>query len=312
MFMKKGWLVLLGLFLVLFTRVAFAHQPLPSFPACDQQTENGNYAHYDYGMHQIVGNGLVEGSDDVYSLGDGNYFQCYCPVEGNNGMQTNWWQVPELAQELINNYVSDGWLFEASGTVWSLDSGPYLAKNVEFSCGGEPEPTPIPTATPTPVEGQPTSTPEKIGDANDCGAEARCAERPGPPACSDSQPKAPVLLSVIRSGNDGVDLVWSEIDDAEYYLISYGLEPGKPIYGVANTGKVQAYRIGSLDLKNKYYFTVRAHRGCAPSEASNELSYPNAIGGGMDFNLLKWLGGAVFGSGMVGFGGVTLRRKRIL
>src|SRR3990167_4160643 len=59
------------------------------FPSCANQTENGDIAHYDAGLHQIAGNGLLEGSDDVYSLGDGYFLQCFCSSEGQ-GIQTNW------------------------------------------------------------------------------------------------------------------------------------------------------------------------------------------------------------------------------
>ena len=43
------------------------------FPLCESQTEDGDRAHYDTGLHQIAGDGLLEGRDDVYSLGDSYY-----------------------------------------------------------------------------------------------------------------------------------------------------------------------------------------------------------------------------------------------
>ncbi len=304
--MKKSWLVILSLFFVVFTKLVLANESAPSFPACGDKifSEQGDKAHYDYGTHQIVGDGLVEGSDDVYSLGDGNALQCYCPVEGDGGIQTNWWNVEGVDQSTVDSYKNQGWLYEASGTVWNLNSGPYLAQNVNFSCS-QPEVTPTPTS-------------EEHHDPNDCGAKAECAGPASPPVCTDPQPDVPILLSVTRSGNDGVDLTWSEVGDAQYYLISYGLESGNPIYGVPDVGKVQAYHIGGLDLSKRYYFTVRAHRGCAPSEASNELAYPQ-VGGrvlglattGMDFNLLKWGLGMAMGVGAIGWGGWELKRKMV-
>ncbi len=76
-----------------FSSASYANEELPTppdFPACLSFSEPGDYAHYDFGTHQIVGNGLVEGADDVYTFGD-NYVQCFCSQEGE-GIQTNWWK----------------------------------------------------------------------------------------------------------------------------------------------------------------------------------------------------------------------------
>lgn len=131
----------------------------PNFPSCEQKifSEKGDWAHYDFGVHGIPGIGNFEGSDDVYTLDSGNFLQCFCPVEGSNGFQTNWWNigVKELSQEEIDEFVAQGWHFEASGTGWNLSDDPYLVRNSEISCV-EPTPTPTPTATPTPT---PTPTP---------------------------------------------------------------------------------------------------------------------------------------------------------
>jgi hypothetical protein len=69
------------------------------------------------------------------------------------------------------------------------------------------------------------------------------------------------------------------VEEAEYYLVSYGLESGKYLWGVPNVGRVTSFRISGLDMNQKYYFQVRSHKGCAPSEGSNELSYPHDVTG---------------------------------
>ena len=140
----------------------------PDFPACSEQDGPGDRAHYETGFHQIPGSGLLEGSDDVYTLENSNFLQCYCPTEGDDGIQTNWWRVGGLTQEEIDKFVQEGWIFENSGLVWNLLDERYLARNSESSCA---EPTPTPTLTPTPtVTPTPTATPTPTPETN----EPRC------------------------------------------------------------------------------------------------------------------------------------------
>src|SRR6185503_18505458 len=66
---------------------AFAQTPAtpvpPTFPSCMSLSSSpGDLAHYTDGMHQIAGDGLLAGRDDVYSLTDGNAVQCFCPPVG--------------------------------------------------------------------------------------------------------------------------------------------------------------------------------------------------------------------------------------
>lgn len=128
----------------------------PTFPNCAAQTQPGDIAHYDYGWHQIVGqSGLVEGEDDVYSLPDGNYLQCFCPVEGDNGTQTVWWNIGDTVLDQVLDFISLGWIFE-NGAQWNLTTDNYLARNTTYYCG-EVTPTPTTTVTPTPT---PSDEPE--------------------------------------------------------------------------------------------------------------------------------------------------------
>jgi hypothetical protein len=137
----------------------------PSFPSCTGKifSQNGDWAHYDFGMHGIPGVGNFEGRDDVYSLSGGNFLQCFCPVNGSVGIQSNWWNIEraELTDEQVGQFTSVGWIFEGSGLGWNLFDEKYLVKNENFNCT-QPSPTSTPTITQTPtptVTPSPTTTP---------------------------------------------------------------------------------------------------------------------------------------------------------
>ncbi len=116
-------------------------QNAPSFPKCSDQTGFGDKAHYTSGLHQIVGNGLLEGQDDVYTLSNGNFLQCYVPPAKDVCIQTNWWRTDQVLA---------GW-YSVNGSQWNLGNFHYLAKNLNYNC--QPTPTPSPTPTPTPTPG---------------------------------------------------------------------------------------------------------------------------------------------------------------
>ena len=130
---------------------------VPVFPNCEDKifSQNGDRAHYDAGTHGIPGIGNMDGRDDVYTLPNGNFLQCFCPTEGNSGIQSNWWNVSELNQGEIDLNKANGWIFEQSGLGWNLLDDPYLVKNRSFSCS-LPTPTPVPSVTPTNVPSTPT------------------------------------------------------------------------------------------------------------------------------------------------------------
>lgn len=138
-----------GMFLNLGSVSATGDTTPPSFPSCLSQTGNGDKAHYASGLHQIVGNGLLEGQDDVYTLSNGNFLQCFVPPDKKVCIQTNWWRTDlELA----------GW-FSVNGSQWNLGDLHYLAQNINYNCVPEPSPSPSPTPTPT---SSPTATPTTI------------------------------------------------------------------------------------------------------------------------------------------------------
>lgn len=164
----------------------------PDFPTCQSlYGTSGNKISYESGIHQIVGGGLLDGSDNVYSQSNGNYLQCYCPSTGTSGIQTNWWLADALSQEDVNYYTSMGWFF-VNGEQWDLGNHMYLAKNSDSVCA-----KPTPTLTPTP---NPTTTPTPT-----------VTPTPGPapenPRCvglsaSPSEGSAPLTVSFTGSGFD--------------------------------------------------------------------------------------------------------------
>lgn len=246
-----------------------ANDTVPNFPSCTTKTADGDWSHSAQGFHHVPGQeATIEGSDDVYYVSEGNFVQCLCPTNGTSGIQTNWWNVDGVSPETIAQHKQQqGWM-EEQGSAWNLMSHTYLAQNVNYSCAEvTPTPTPTGTVSPTPT---PTQVPP-VGGSN--------SPMPSAPQCPDPAPTAPTLLSVSKSGADGVELVWSEPDsNVNYYIISYGYEQNKEMFGVPNTGKTTRFRIGGLDLNKKYFFKVRSQKGCAVSGASNELSYPQTVG----------------------------------
>lgn len=98
----------------------------------------------------------------------------------------------------------------------------------------------------------------------------------GAPGCNDAAAGgAPVLLSAKSSGPNKVILTWSKAKDpVTHYVISYGLNPGKPLYGNPNAGgkDTTSYTVGSLSGNTTYYFRVRAGNGCNGGPYSSEVA----------------------------------------
>lgn len=92
--------------------------------------------------------------------------------------------------------------------------------------------------------------------------------------CVDAKPKnAPRLISAVSQEPNQVTLVWSKSDGpATYYLVAYGLESGKMLYGNPNIGDTTSYIVKGLSGNTTYYFKVRAGNHCMPGEFSNEMA----------------------------------------
>lgn len=136
--MKQSFLAILIAFSlwILSPATVFANYQLPSFDSCHNPSGDVQ-ADYPVGQHAIVGiNGLQNGSDKVFSNGNDNYTQCFCPPAGNTGIKTNWLAAGNISKEDKNVLITQGWIYIENGADWGLSSQPYLAKNIEFSCGG--------------------------------------------------------------------------------------------------------------------------------------------------------------------------------
>src|SRR3990170_3154549 len=171
----------------------------PSFPSCTQLifSQQGDWTHWDTGLHGIPGVGTFEGSDDVYSQAACNFVQCFCPKDGDSGIQTNWWNIDGLSfsEEDENELTGRGFIFER-GSVWNLFDKDYLAKNSNFSCKKEePTPTPTPTSTPTLTV---TPTPTPTSTPTSAQPESRCVSL----SASPTEGTKPLTVKLTGSGFD--------------------------------------------------------------------------------------------------------------
>ena len=93
--------------------------------------------------------------------------------------------------------------------------------------------------------------------------------------CSEQKPSSAPLIISANAGINEVTLNWDKaIDPVSYYLVAYGVEPGKYIFGNPNVGNkdTTSYSIQNLSGNTTYYFVVRAGNGCKPGDFSQEVS----------------------------------------
>ncbi len=104
------------------------------FPRCPRPRGNVK-AFYSTGTHAIAGKpGTVEGSDIVFDQENHNATQCYCPVHGMSGIQTDWLYAANVSSQWKENAAKDGWIEIPDGSTWGLSTGAYFAKNSDFLC----------------------------------------------------------------------------------------------------------------------------------------------------------------------------------
>ena len=300
----KGSLIGLSvLSMIIFVRnisPAFAQTQIPSFPSCTELVPPGDVAHYSYGWHQIVGGDLLEGSDDVYSVDEKNYVQCFCDVEKISGIQTNWWNASDLSEEEINQYKNNGWFVE-NGVVWNLGDYTYLAQNIDYSCSvNEPSPTPITTVTPTP-----TATPTP----GDKGYESYCSGLSASPASGT----APLTVKFNASAYDSRGPI-------QLYRFDFGDDSGNQPQ-VWEQKENDAYH--RYENPGEYTVTVSAKDFGGDWQGGNEscsvkvtvASVPQVLGGSTTNELPKTGSSATLGIGVIALsslGAVLYRRSKLV
>jgi hypothetical protein len=85
----------------------------------------------------------------------------------------------------------------------------------------------------------------------------------------------PQLSSAVANNDNQITLTWTDAaDPVSNYLIAYGLESGKYVYGNSNVGGqgTTTYTVGSLAAGTTYYFVVAANNDCNLGSYSNEVS----------------------------------------
>src|SRR5260221_6593310 len=92
-------------------------------------------ASYSSGTHGIPGDYTTHtGSDNVFTLTNTTYTQCFCPTDPGMGMQTNWRNVSGLSQDEIDALTASRWIFIGNGADWGLTADPYVAMNIQHDC----------------------------------------------------------------------------------------------------------------------------------------------------------------------------------
>lgn len=264
----KSILVIFGTILLIGATGVKA-QEIPNFSTCP--TPGGNIiASYDTGTHAIAGDPITHnGSDYVYQLTNTTVTQCYCPVTGVDGIQTDWFDASGLSQDEIDSLKNSGWIYIPNGLSWGLNDAPYLAKNISFACGNvatatpSPSPSPVPTEPGSPIvtpSPNPTPTPSILGSST--------TSDPGAPQCSAQTPPDPKILTAIRLNPTTEKITWTSVTPVTYYTISYGPSANNLIYGVPNTGNQTSFVIGALKPGEDYVFVAHAVNDCAPSDPS--------------------------------------------
>lgn len=169
----------------------------PNFPNCEGQTSIGDKAHYDNGTHWVVGDGLLVGRDDVYSIGNQNYMQCYCPlsseyIAGDEGIQTNW-----ESAHTVNKPADRSGYFLVWGPDFGLDQSWFYATGANkpspttpnFNCGEpHPSPSPSPSYSPSPSV---SPSPSPIDECNQDGANCNTGGTEPTPSPSPSVSPSP-------------------------------------------------------------------------------------------------------------------------
>lgn len=136
-------------------------------------------------------------------------------------------------------------------------------------------PTVTPTSTTTPTS-SPTQTPTVTNTPTTTLTPTLTPTSTPTSGCTDPAPGSTAHLDTAEStGPHSIKLSWTAAKNpVTSYLLAYGIESGKYIYGNPNMGGsgITTYTVGGLATGKKYYFVIRAVNGCNSTEYSNEVS----------------------------------------
>lgn len=131
---KKLFFLVSTIFFLLSAAPAFAVSDPPLF-SCELPVGT-LVSSYDQGVHGIPGKTKTyTGSDRVYRVDESHVLQCFCPANGGEGIQSNWWSIGELDAADRGFFERRGWVFVPTGSIWGLQDTAYLVKNDPTSCG---------------------------------------------------------------------------------------------------------------------------------------------------------------------------------
>lgn len=103
-------------------------------------------------------------------------------------------------------------------------------------------------------------------------AEAVSGVSPSPaPICLPLNPPSS-CRAASGPGIGQVTLSWSEVSNADYYTVTYGLVSHGYIYGAANIGKGTSYTVAAMAPGRRYYFVLTSVNNCGSSGYSAEVS----------------------------------------
>lgn len=95
----------------------------------------------------------------------------------------------------------------------------------------------------------------------------------GAPSCNTQAPgSAPKIISAVTTGKNEITLSWTKAaDPVNNYVIAYGVQKGKPLYG-ASIGNVTTFSVKGLSGGFTYFFKVRGGNDCQPGAYSEEIA----------------------------------------